>query len=112
MASISMHVLDTTTGRPAGGLSVRLDAELADGGFRELGRFTTNEDGRVPKSAHDFLAPGIYRATFETGPWLAAHHGGGFFPRVPIVFEVTDAAAHYHVPLLLSPYGIASYRGS
>jgi 5-hydroxyisourate hydrolase len=111
MASISMHVLDTTSGKPAAGLGVVLETRQPDGSFVEVGRYVTNDDGRVPKSAPDFLAPGIHRATFETGPWLAAHHGGGFWPWVPIVFEVT-CDGHYHVPLLLSPYGISSYRGS
>ena len=112
MASISMHVLDTTSGRPAAGLGIHLEALDDDGTVRSLGHFITNDDGRVPKSAHDFLTPGVHRATFETGPWLDAHHGGGFWPFVPIVFRVTDVDAHYHVPLLLSPYGISSYRGS
>lgn len=111
MASISMHVLDTTTGKPAAGLNVRLEALGSDGVATLLGTFTTNDDGRVPKSSADFLSGGIYQATFETGPWLEAHHGGGFWPWVPIVFRVTDDG-HYHVPLLLSPYGISSYRGS
>jgi 5-hydroxyisourate hydrolase len=112
MASISMHVLDTTSGRPAAGLDIQLEALGDDGSARALGLFTTNDDGRVPKSAHDFLTPGVYRATFQTGPWLDRHHGGGFWPVVPIVFRVSDNDAHYHVPLLLSPYGISSYRGS
>jgi len=112
MASISMHVLDTTTGKPAAGLAVVLESQDASGQFQPRGRFITNDDGRVPKSTADFVGKGIHRATFETGPWLKAHHQGGFWPWVPIVFEVTDDASHYHIPLLLSPYGISSYRGS
>jgi 5-hydroxyisourate hydrolase len=112
MASISMHCLDTTTGRPAAGLSATLERLLPDGSGEVLGRFVTNDDGRVPRSDTPELGPGVHRVTFDTGPWLERHHGGGFWPWVPVVFQVADAGGHYHIPLLLSPYGISSYRGS
>jgi 5-hydroxyisourate hydrolase len=112
MASVSMHCLDTTSGRPAAGLSATLEVARADGAFEVLGRFVTNDDGRVPRADTPPLGVGVHRVTFDTGPWLDAHHGGGFWPYVPIVFRVTDPGGHYHIPLLLSPYGISSYRGS
>ncbi|HRE91761.1 MAG TPA: hydroxyisourate hydrolase [Myxococcota bacterium] len=112
MATLSTHVLDTALGRPAVGLDVvlfRFDGEL----FVQLNRQTTDDDGRVKgdRLAPDGLAPGTYQLVFETGPYLGKAHGKGFFPFAPIVFEITDDT-HYHVPLLLSPYGLSTYRGS
>jgi 5-hydroxyisourate hydrolase len=112
MASISMHCLDTTSGRPAAGLAATLERLGDDGSVEVLGRFVTNADGRVPRADTPEVGVGVHRVTFDTGPWLDAHHGGGFWPWVPVVFRVTDAEGHYHIPLLLSPYGISSYRGS
>jgi len=112
MATLSTHVLDTSLGRPATGLVVALYRREPDGGWFELGRGQTDADGRIPKSASPELAPGVYRLVFETGPYLDRAHGGGFWPEVPLVFNVFEPSAHYHVPLLLSPHGISSYRGS
>lgn len=112
MASLSTHVLDTTLGRPAAGLAIRLEARGADG-WLPISSGVTDADGRVPKTtlAPDGLVPGVYQITFETGAYLTRVHGKGFYPFVPIVFEVVEDQ-HYHVPLLLSPYGISTYRGS
>lgn len=112
MATLSTHVLDTALGRPAAQLDVvlfRFDGEL----FVQLNRQATDDDGRVKgeRLAPDGLTPGTYQLVFETGPYLGRHHGKGFFPFAPIVFEITDDT-HYHVPLLLSPYGLSTYRGS
>jgi 5-hydroxyisourate hydrolase len=104
--SISTHVLDATTGRPAAGL--RLALHQQDGrGWRELSRRATGADGRVGDLAGD-VAPGVYRIVFQTGEYLPET----FFPEVSVVFRVTDPAAHHHVPLLLSPYAYSTYRGS
>jgi len=108
MSSVSTHVLDTATGRPAANLEVRL--AHADG--PELTVRRTNDDGRVGDLAKE-LAPGAYRVTFLTGPYLAAQgHTTPFYPEASIVFVVEAGEAHYHIPLLLSPYGYSTYRGS
>lgn len=102
---ISTHVLDTSTGRPAANVKIAL--EFDRGGFDVVCHGKTNEDGRLrlieqPDS-------GVYRITFETGEYFK---GETFFPVVAITFEVRDAAQHYHVPLLVSPFGYSTYRGS
>jgi hydroxyisourate hydrolase len=109
VASITTHVLDTARGRPARGVPIVL-SRLVDGAFREVGRGETDDDGRlktlVPKGT--FVA-GTYRLVFE----VSAYEGGdGFFPEVAITFVVRDATQHHHVPLLLSPFGYSTYRGS
>ncbi|WP_327097900.1 hydroxyisourate hydrolase [Nocardia vinacea] len=98
--SLSTHVLDAASGRPAAGLPVRL--ENVDGTV--LAECRTDDDGRVK----DLPAPeiGIHRLIFETGDLSP------FYPSVTIDFRVTDPAEHYHVPLLLSPYSYSTYRGS
>ena len=112
MATLSTHVLDTTLGRPAAGILVTMAKQAADGvSFIEIGKALTDQDGRIAKGER-YLEPGIYRLTFDTGPYLQMHHKGGFYPQVPIVFEIREAGGHYHVPLLLSPHGISTYRGS
>lgn len=115
MSGLSTHVLDTSNGRPAAGIGVRLEVEdAAAAGWRELARAATNADGRVaqllpPGTA---LAATTYRLTFDVAAYHAAHGGAGFYPYVTIVFTVRDAAQHHHVPLLLSPFGYSTYRGS
>ena len=113
MSAITTHVLDTSLGRPAGGVDVTLEL-LGEGGARELGRGTTDADGRLrtllPAGAP--LAAGTYRITFQTGAYFASHGAAGFYPEVSVSFTVHDGAQHYHVPLLLSPFGYSTYRGS
>ena len=105
MSGITTHVLDTARGRPAAGVPVVL--ERRDGEqWREIGRGTTDDDGRLRTLTGPSIDTGTYRITFDT----AAR--SDFFPEVAIVFEVKDAAQHYHVPLLLSPFGYSTYRGS
>lgn len=99
-ASISTHVLDTTAGRPAAGIHI----ELQQGG-RAVAEGVTDGDGRVRELAKD-LEPGTYRLVFETHAYAA----GAFFQRVALDVEL--APGHTHVPLLLSRYGVTSYRGS
>jgi 5-hydroxyisourate hydrolase len=102
--SLSTHVLDTARGEPARGVPVLL--ERWDGaGWLAVARGSTDGDGRLRDWVPDGQwRPGRYRLVFDTA--------GAFFPEVTVVFEVTDAAAHYHVPLLLSPFGYTTYRGS
>lgn len=113
MSTLSTHVLDTSTGRPAEGLSLTLEARSGEA-FRELARGVTNADGRVKdlSGANTKLPPGVYRLTFDTGAWFQARGQRGFYPSVQVLFEVTATDEHYHVPLLLSPFGFSTYRGS
>jgi 5-hydroxyisourate hydrolase len=113
MSTLSTHVLDTQSGRPAEGVPITLELQGADG-WRELARGTTNADGRVrdflPAGTH--LEAGTYRMTFHTAEYFRAHSVRGFYPYVPVVFELAATDEHYHVPLLLSPFGYSTYRGS
>jgi len=106
---ITTHILDTARGCPASGVEVVLHAE--DGS--ELGRGTTDDDGRIGdlRPAGSRLSPGTYRLRFEVGPYLESR-GAGFYPLIDVTFRVADPAEHYHVPLLLSPFGYSTYRGS
>jgi 5-hydroxyisourate hydrolase len=107
--SLSTHVLDTARGEPAPGVPVLLERWDGDG-WLAVARGSTDGDGRLRDWVPDEQwRSGRYRLVFATA---AVHGGGAFFPEVTVVFEVTDAAAHYHVPLLLSPYGYTTYRGS
>lgn len=104
--AISTHVLDVAKGMPAQG--VRVTAEwLIKNHWEPAGSGTTDQDGRI-KPLVPKVNPGIYRLRFDTG----SYNPDGFFPEVLITFEVRDASQHYHVPLLLSPYSYATYRGS
>src|SRR5262245_40835972 len=111
---ITTHVLDTSRGRPAAGVSIRLELQNTAGAWLELARGTTNQDGRVSDllAADQPLAAGTYRLIFETGSYFRAAGLPSFYPNVTVAFEITDPAQHYHVPLLLSPFGYSTYRGS
>lgn|SRR5690242_17352799 len=103
MASLSTHVLDTARGRPASGVPV----QLADASGSVLGDGVTDDDGRIG-SLGDSLAPGAYTVRFD----VAAYLPDGFYPEVAVTFTVAPDEEHYHVPLLLSPFGYSTYRGS
>ncbi len=111
--SLSTHVLDTATGKPAAGMEIRLEA-LENDGFRLIGGGTSNDDGRVKDflAAGESLPAGIYRVRFETGRYHAKQGVQGFYPYVDVVFELGCEGQHYHVPLLISPFGFSTYRGS
>ena len=109
--SLSTHVLDTARGRPAAGLRVTVQVQDGDG-WRDVGGGVTDTDGRVPGLLAGELSAGTHRLTFATGAWFEAQGVAGFYPEVAVVCRIDDPAAHYHVPLLLSPYGYSTYRGS
>lgn len=111
--TVTTHVLDTVTGRPATDLAVRL-ARSEPGGYRELAAGRTDADGRLRAwpTGDPVVGAGTYRLTFETGEYFARRATAAFHPRVEVVFEVLDATAHHHVPLLLSPFAYSTYRGS
>lgn len=112
MSAITSHVLDTSIGRPAVGLRVRL-ALLEGETCRELGHGHTDQNGRVQQLLGEHaLTAGIYQLSFETGAHYRTLGRESFYERVEIQFRVTDAQEHYHVPLLLSPFGYSTYRGS
>jgi 5-hydroxyisourate hydrolase len=112
MSGITTHVLDTARGRPAAGVPVLL--EIYEEGWREVGRARTDADGRARQllPPEQPLRAGTWRLTFDLAAWFEAEGIEAFYPQASIVFLVRDASQHYHVPLLLSPYGYSTYRGS
>jgi 5-hydroxyisourate hydrolase len=117
---ITTHVLDLGNGRPGEGIRIVLRVKEKEGEgeprWREVGSGVTDADGRVenllPAAAH--IEPGTYSLTFSASPSSPSKKSSlsPFFPEITITFEVTDPSAHTHVPLLLSPYGYSTYRGS
>lgn len=111
---ITTHVLDTSLGRPAAGMPAVLAIRDASGGWRDLGHGTTDNDGRIGTllAADHALAPGVYRLTFDVAAYFGAQGRQTFYPGIAITFEIRTPGEHYHVPLLLSPFGYSTYRGS
>ncbi|MCC6313751.1 MAG: hydroxyisourate hydrolase [Thermomicrobiales bacterium] len=115
---LTTHVLDTAHGRPAAGITILLWAIEPDGDRSLVARTRTNADGRTdgPLLEGAALRTGVYELEFATGDYWAAHGSGGdalpFLDLIPIRFGVADPDAHYHVPLLCSPWSYTTYRGS
>ncbi|MGH3367946.1 MAG: hydroxyisourate hydrolase [Nocardioidaceae bacterium] len=107
-SAISTHVLDTALGRPAAGIGVLLQRY----GGTTLDQARTDGDGRVAGLGPEQLEVGTYRLVFDTGGYYGSAGQPGFFPEVVLTFAVADPAAHYHLPLLLSPFGYSTYRGT
>lgn len=109
---ITTHVLDTAAGRP--GQAIAIELERIDGTiWHPVGAGVTDDDGRLRTlTPSGPVAAGIYRIRFHTGAYFAAQGREGFFPVVEIQFSVSGGTQHYHVPLLLSPFGYSTYRGS
>jgi len=110
---ISTHVLNTASGKPAAGVAVVLQYKEGKN-WEELGRSLTDLQGRAADlyPAKKPLQMGIYRLVYETGVYFKGQGTKTFFPQVEIIFEVEKTDEHYHVPLLLSPFGYSTYRGS
>ena len=108
MGTLSTHVLDTSLGSPAAGITVVLEtvAEQA------IGDGITDGDGRVGSIGPERLESGDYRLRFASGAYFAGRGVDGFYPEVVVVFTIADADQHYHVPVLLNPFGYSTYRGS
>ena len=110
MNTLSSHLLDTTLGKPAKGIALTLtlpDGSTLSGETDNDGRFKNwalVDDGGFPA--------GIYNLRFHCKPYLIETHGSSFYPHIDITFELTENGGHYHVPLLISPFGFSSYRGS
>jgi 5-hydroxyisourate hydrolase len=113
MSQITTHVLDLSTGRPAAGVPVVLEHEHPNGWHR-LGRGVTDQNGRLNGLLKDDaeLVAGTYRLSFDTAAYFALSATASLYPSVVISFSVTAPQEHYHVPLLLSPFGYSTYRGS
>lgn len=114
MSAITTHVLDISRGQPAEGIAVRLELEAADGSWKQIGAGLTDEDGRAKDLLPSGFAlhGGVYRLVFDTETYFATQRVEGFYREVSITFTIRDPAQHYHVPLLLSPFGYSTYRGS
>ena len=112
-SKISAHVLDTALGKPAANLSIRLDVLEPNGLFRSVSEQCTNADGRVAELlTSEPLAARVYRVVFALEAYLVATQQQVFYPSVEVVFRAQEGEQHFHIPLLLSPYGYTTYRGS
>ena len=113
MSPLTTHVLDTARGKPAAGVPIWLERRDEDGNFVRIAEGQTNDDGRLPGLLEEgALSVGVYRMTFDIETWEKGLGQSGFYPYAQVVFRVTDIHQHHHVPLLLSPYGYSTYRGS
>lgn len=114
MSAITTHILDISTGKPAADVMILLEGKDSNVGWQKIGDGLTNADGRhsglVPANVQ--ITPGHYRLIFETGVYFAGRGIECFYPQVTVAFTVRDISQHYHVPLLLSPFGYSTYRGS
>ncbi len=112
MSAITTHVLDTSRGRPAAGVRVELHRRSGNE-WQPIGEARTDANGRCQNLAGDNrIEAGMYRLLFHVSEYYEPLHTERFYSEIPIIFEVRDPGAHYHVPLLLSPFGYSTYRGS
>jgi 5-hydroxyisourate hydrolase len=107
---ISTHVLDTSRGRPAANVPVTLERQES-AGWRSIAQASTDADGRARDLITEVTA-GTYRLTFEVASYFSGHGQDTFYPLVSVVFEIRNPQERHHVPLLVSPYGYSTYRGS
>ena len=116
VSAVTTHVLDTARGSPAAGVPVRLEQVSGRGGPIEIAAAATDGDGRARSLGPARLPAGVYRLVFDTGAYLDGQRPGGepaaFFPEVSVTFRMDGTTPHCHVPLLLSPFGYSTYRGS
>jgi 5-hydroxyisourate hydrolase len=114
MATISTHILDTSRGRPAGGVQISLERLNAREGWSPLSQAVTDDDGRVKQFVltEADLGPGTYRLVFSAEKYFKELNQQTFYPEVIVTFLIEAGAEHYHVPLLISPFGYSTYRGS
>jgi len=113
MSNISTHVLDISLGRPASGVPVALEVEELGTGWKQVGRGATDKDGRLRDLlGAGTLVEGTYRLTFDTHTYFADRKIESLYPQVSVTFSVRDIRLYHHIPLLLSPFGYTTYRGS
>ena len=114
MSAITTHVLDISSGVPAAGVEVTLEWSSPREGWQLMGKGATDPDGRLrtlmPEAGS--APPGLYRLQFATGAYFQERGTAAFHPHITVTFEVLDGEAHHHVPLLVSPFGYTTYRGS
>ena len=110
MSNITTHVLDTSIGKPASGIEVVL--ELKQDEWTQIGAGSTNDDGRIADLTSDPIVAGHYRISFALTSYFEAQSVDAFYPAAHIEFIIKDPDQHYHVPLLLNPFGYSTYRGS
>ncbi|USA45677.1 hydroxyisourate hydrolase [Acinetobacter sp. C26M] len=110
---LSVHVLNQQSGLPAANVTVVLEAQQKNQ-WIEINQAKTDQNGRITAlyPTQQQLKSGIYKVTFKTGDWYKTQKQSSFFPEIPVIFEVDGTLPHYHIPLLLSPYGYSTYRGS
>ncbi len=108
---ITTHILDTSRGKPAANVGIKLEARR-ENQWQEVGRGETDSDGRCKTLSPASMEPGIYRLCFDTGSYFRERHTETFFPETVVIFTVTDPVQNHHVPLLISPFGYSTYRGS
>jgi 5-hydroxyisourate hydrolase len=112
MSPITTHVLETSLGRPAMGIEIALQVRSGHD-WKELGKGLTDANGRCNALLEEpSLSPGTYRLVFNVGPYYRDQHIETFYSEIPVVFEILQPESHYHVPLLVSPFGYTTYRGS
>lgn len=111
---ITTHVLDLVAGLPGAGIPVTLERKTHTAGWQVVAEGMTDADGRISDlmSTKEPFLVGHYRLIFDTGPYFTLRNADAFFPQITISFVIKDAMQHYHVPLLLSPFGYTTYRGS
>jgi 5-hydroxyisourate hydrolase len=109
---ITTHVLDTALGRPAAGIAIKLYRQVEGTKLEPIATAITDIDGRVTDLLSGQLAPGIYQLSFDVAGYFAKTGTKSFYPKVDIQFDIKEPSEHYHVPLLLSPFGYSTYRGS
>jgi 5-hydroxyisourate hydrolase len=113
MSQITTHVLDTSVGKPAANVPIVLELQIGGSQWKKLGEGATDSDGRLTNLlGSNALDAGTYRLTFDTGKYFAAREIESMYSTVIIIFTATNVREHYHIPLLLSPYGYSTYRGS
>jgi 5-hydroxyisourate hydrolase len=114
MKRISTHILDTALGRPATGVPVRLERREKSGNWLLLGSACTDQDGRCSQLLPDDnpLLAGLFRLAFDTESYFASTKMAALYPVVEVTFQVRDGETHFHLPLLLSPNGYTTYRGT
>mgnify|MGYP000249281274 CR=1 FL=1 len=111
--TLSVHILDQQTGMPPSDVTVTLEKQQQDK-WTPLASGKTDQDGRIKSlyPADQDMQPGVYKVTFKTSEYFRSQKLDSFFPEIPVIFEVKNVDQHYHIPLLLSPYGFSTYRGS
>ncbi|HEY8203673.1 MAG TPA: hydroxyisourate hydrolase [Pyrinomonadaceae bacterium] len=114
MSTLSTHILDTSRGRPAAGVSVTLEILNAGEGWSPLSQAETDDDGRIKQFvlSERQLGPGTYRLVFAVAKYFESLSQPSFYPEIIVTFLIEAGVEHYHVPLLISPFGYSTYRGS